>query len=127
MAVVLPPSDPASPNAGGKLNPIYMERDMRCLVVSESELKHIGLANLGVTAFVGIGSALLSFGIDLFKDTALESPDQASAAAVADAVERLCVGAGIVCYIVALLIWIWRWDMIRTIRSESRARESGVS
>jgi hypothetical protein len=114
-------TEAAVANTGGIVKPIYSERHMRCLIVSESELKHIGLANLGVTASVGIGSALFSFGANLFKDTALETPAEASAAAVADAVERLCMWGGVVFYVLALLIWIWRWDMIRTIRSESQS------
>ncbi|HEY0085380.1 MAG TPA: hypothetical protein VGB65_05670 [Allosphingosinicella sp.] len=98
---------------------------MRCLIVSESELKQIGLANIGVTAFAAIGSALLTFGIDLFKDTSLETPEGKGAAAVADAVETLCIGGGVIFYAVAVLLWWWRRDMIDTIRSESRSRGSG--
>lgn len=109
---------------GAVVQPIYSRREMRCLIVSESELKQIGLANIGVTVSVGIGSALLSFGVDLFKDTALDTPANAGSAAIADAVESLCIAGGIVFYIVALILWFWRRDMIQTIRSESQSRES---
>ena len=108
--------------SGGVVRPIYSERHMRCLIVSESELKQIGLANLGVTAFVGIGSALISFGFDIMKDTALEKPENATASQVADAVERICLGGGVVCFLVAGLIWLWRRDMIKTIRAESHTK-----
>lgn len=105
--------------SGGIVKPVYSERQMRCLTVSESELKQIGLANIGVTVFASIGSALLSFGVDLFKDTALEPTADQAAASMADAIEKLCIGGGAVCYIVAIALWIWRRDMIKTIRKES--------
>jgi hypothetical protein len=92
---------------------------MKCLTVTESELKQIGLANMGVTIFVAIGSALLSFGVDIFKDTTLSPPSAAATAQVADAIETMCLGGGAICYLVALALWLWRRDMIQTIRKES--------
>lgn len=112
-------TEDANKASGGVVKPIYSEREMRCLTVSESELKQIGLANIGVTVFASIGSALLSFGVDLFKDNTLTPAANPSAAAMADAMEKLCLGGGLVCYIVAVVLWFWRRDMIKTIRKES--------
>lgn len=104
---------------GGIVRPIYSERKMRCLTVSESELKQISLSNWGVTIFASIGSALLTFGLDLFKDTALSPPADASTSKMVDTVEMLCIGGSIVAFLVAVGLWMWRRDMIKTIRQES--------
>ena len=56
---------------GSTLQPIYSQRRMRCYSVTESELLQIGIANIGITACFSIGSALMTFWLDIFKDTRL--------------------------------------------------------
>lgn len=115
-------TDETNVPTGGVVKPVYSERKMRCLTVSESELKQLSLSNWGVTIFASIGSGLLTFGIDLFKDTALSPPGSGTAADVADTIEKLCMGGSFVCFIVAIGLWLWRRDMIKTIREESGVR-----
>lgn len=116
-------TEEANTSTGGIVRPVYSERTMRCLTVSESELKQLSLSNWGVTIFASIGSALLTFGIDLFKDTSLAPPtDKAELKAaidIAETVQTLCLGGGVVCFAVAIGLLFWRRDMIRTIREES--------
>lgn len=112
-------TEEANKASGGVVKPIYSEREMRCLTVSESELKQIGLANFGVTIFAAIGSALLSFGADLFKDSTLSAGNDQAAVKMAAAVDTLCLIGGVVCFLIAAALWWWRRDMIQTIRKES--------
>lgn len=105
--------------SGGLVKPVYSEREMKCLTVTESELKQIGLANLGVTVCVGIGSAFLAFGFDIFKDVMLTDDVPESAILLTQYVQPLCLGMGFVFYLVAGVLWWWRRDMIGLIRRES--------
>lgn len=116
-----PPEGVDNPNAaaGGVVKPVYSERTMKCLTVTESELKQIGLANLGVTVCVGIGSAFAAFGIDVFKDSMLAPDVPESARVLTEYVQPLCLGVGVVFYVIAGLLYLWRRDMIGMIRRES--------
>lgn len=106
-------------NAGSAIKPVYAQRSMKCMAVTESELKQIGLANLGVTVNFGLGSALLAFGLDLFKDKKLTPDMPEGALFMIDAVQPFCWIFGGVFWVIALLLWIWRWDMLRLIKRES--------
>lgn len=116
-------TDETNVATGGVVKPVYSERTMRCLTVSESELKQLSLSNWGVTIFAAIGSALFTFGVDLLKDTALAPPadrdDLKAAIEMADTIETLCLGGGVVCFAVAAGLLFWRRDMLKTIREES--------
>jgi hypothetical protein len=116
-----PPDGAESPNtpAGGVVKPVYSERTMKCLTVTESELKQIGLANLGVTICVGIGSALVAFGIDVFKDSLLATDVPDAALMLTKYVQPMCLIGGVAFYVIAVMLWIWRKDMIGLIRRES--------
>lgn len=92
---------------------------MKCLTVTESELKQIGLANLGVTASVGIGSAFVAFGVDIFKDSLLAEQVPETARMLTDYVQPLCLVMGVAFYVIAVLLYVWRKDMIGLIRRES--------
>ena len=117
MAEQAPPK--ISIESGSAIKPQYAVRSMKCYAVTESELKHIGLANLGQTASFGIGSALIAFGLDIFKDTRLAEQVPESAALVVSTVEPLCFIFGIVFWFVSATLWVWRRDMLATIREES--------
>ena len=116
-----PDREGVSTPSGGLVKPVYSEREMKCLTVTESELKQIGLANLGVTVCVGIGSAFFAFGLDVFKDSLLASDIPASALVLTQYVQPMCLVMGVAFYLVAGLLYFWRKDMIGLIR-----RESGV-
>lgn len=92
---------------------------MKCLTVTESELKQIGLANLLLTFLFGVGSALIAFGVDIMKDSMLAQSVPASAQVVVDVVQPICLIIGAAFWIGAAWVWTWRRDMINTIRNES--------
>ncbi|MGU3401570.1 hypothetical protein ACLBWS_17860 [Brucellaceae bacterium D45D] len=49
---------------GASVETVYVSRQMKCFAVTESELQQIGLANLGMTISIAIGSALFAFGLE---------------------------------------------------------------
>ena len=114
-----PDREGVSTPSGGLVKPVYSEREMKCLTVTESELKQIGLANLGVTASVGIGSAFVAFGVDIFKDSLLAEQVPETARMLTDYVQPLCLVMGVAFYVIAVLLYVWRKDMIGLIRRES--------
>jgi hypothetical protein len=103
---------------GATLEPVYGRRKMRLYAVTESELSQIGLANLLATICIGLGSALVGFGIDIFKDTILTSELPNDAALVAKYVQRLCLFLGLGFYVGAGAIYWWRKGLLETIKSE---------
>lgn len=92
---------------------------MRYFSISDSELKTIGLANLGQSFFYAAGSAFLAFSLDIFKDTTLAASVPTQAAEIASYVQPLCFVLGLFFYAAAGLIWVWRKGMIDTIKKES--------
>ncbi len=110
---------PKISTTGSAIKPQYAQRSMKCYAVSESELKHIGLANLGQTASFGIGSALIAFGFDIFKDVHLSGALPETTSAVVSGIQMLCFIFGGVFWVVAAALWIWRRDMLATIKQES--------
>ena len=104
---------------GSTVNLVYSERSMKCYAVTESELRQIGLANTGITAFFGIGSALIAFGLDIFKDMIFTDKVPEMARVLSDAVLPLCLGFGVIFWIVAGVIWWQRSGMIVMIKEES--------
>ena len=110
--------DPSS-RTGGTLKPVYSDRTMRCLTVTESELKQIGLANIFLTFLFGMGSALMAFGVDIMKDSLLSESVPEAARTVVDVVQPICFILGAGFWVGAAWVWFWRRDMIATIRKES--------
>lgn len=104
---------------GSTVEPIYSARQMRCYSVTESELRQIGLANLGITAFSTIGSACLAFWLDIFKDTVLAESIPEAAQIAISYVEPLLLVFGVGFWIVAGLGVLWRHKMIELIKKES--------
>lgn len=108
-----------STTGGSVITPQYAKRSMKCYAVTDSELKQIGLANLFGTISFGVGTALLGFGIDIWKDSKLASSLPEEARTLTDVAQPLCLIFGIVFIVAALAIAIWRRDMIKTIKDES--------
>lgn len=104
---------------GGQFAPIYSVRRTKCYTVTDSELKQIGLANLGATAFFTIGSLLAGFAIDVFKDIALTDDVPDAAKQIIDSAQPLLFTMAAVFYIIGFIAMIWRWDMIKSIKAES--------
>lgn len=107
-------------DSGSAIKPVYAQRSMKCMAVTESELKQIGLANFGVTVTFGLGSALIAFGLDLFKDQKLATSIPENALSLIQAVQPMCWIFGIVFWIISFALWWWRRDMLRLIREESK-------
>jgi hypothetical protein len=100
---------------------------MKCYSITESEIQQIGLANIGSTAAVAIGSALFAFGADIFKSAVLGDPIPRQVEALAQSIQWLTLGGGVFFYAVAIVIWLWRRTLLRTIRQESGEPPEGVA
>ncbi|WP_428631171.1 hypothetical protein [Sphingopyxis sp.] len=112
-------SNGQQPMHGSTIETVYSRRKMKCYSVTESELKQIGLANLGATICVGIGSALFAFGVDVFKDSILATEIPKEANILIDSIQPICLYLGAAFYIAAAALLWWRQSMIGTIKSES--------
>lgn len=104
---------------GATVEPVYSTRKMRCYSVTESELKQISLANLGITAFASIGSGLLAFWLDVFKDTLLAEAVPEAAQSAIDYVQPVLLFLGIAFWLLTAGTLFWRRSMISTIKEES--------
>lgn len=104
---------------GSTIEPVYSKRKMKAYTVTESELKQIGLANIGITGTASIGSAFFVFGLDIFKDTVLATEIPKEAAAIVSYVQPISFFTGIVFWVFSIVLMYWRWDMINTIKKES--------
>ena len=108
--------------AAGTVRIIQSVRHMNCYTVTEGELKSISLANgLAVFCF-SMGSAFLTFGVDVAKDIAL-SPEVPQAAIFLDSVMKPASFVVSVAFF-AGGVWalFWRRGMLRMIRTESRSK-----
>ncbi len=92
---------------------------MRCYSVTESELLQIGLANIGITAFFSLGSALIAFWLDIFKDTVLASEVPKEAQIVISYVQPVLLLLGLLFWGFAGMSVYWRHSMIKLIKEES--------
>jgi hypothetical protein len=92
---------------------------MRCYSITESELRTIGLANVGQNIFLSVGSALVAFSLDIFKDTTMAEHVPTMAAEIASYAQPICLFLGLACYVAAFAVWRWRRGMIDTIKKES--------
>ncbi len=104
---------------GSTVRPTYTERKMRYFSISESELKTIGLANLGQNFFLAVGSGPLAFSLDIFKDTTLAESVPTKAAEIASYAQPICFVLGLIFYGGAAGVWLWRKGMVDTIKKES--------
>lgn len=105
--------------AGSTMRPIYQERTMKCYVVSESELKQLGLANIGITAFAAVGSFLLAFGLDIMKDVLITEDIPENARPLVSIIPPVSIVLGLAFYSLAGLAILWRRSMLNLIKSES--------
>jgi len=111
--------------SGSTVLPTYTERKMRYFSISDSELRTIGLANLGQNFLLALGSAMLAFSLDIFKDTTLAESIPTKAAEIASYVQPICLILGVVFYSGAAGVWYWRKGMIDTIKKESKDHSNG--
>lgn len=104
---------------GATVEPVYSTRKMKCYSVTESELKQIGLANLGITAFASIGSGFLAFWLDIFKDTFLADSVPETAQSAINYVQPILLYVGIAFWLLCGATLYWRRNMIQIIKDES--------
>lgn len=109
----------ARSEGGAILEPVYSKRQIRCYSVTESELKQIGLANLAVTISFGLGSALMAFWLDVFKDQRLSSDVPDGADILFSIIQPMCLWLGLGFWAASVVFWLWRWDMLKLIKKES--------
>ncbi|MEL6883441.1 MAG: hypothetical protein AAFP87_02945 [Pseudomonadota bacterium] len=108
---------------GSTLEPIYSSRKMVCYSVTESELKQLNLANIGVASFTSLGSAMLAFWLDVFKDTTLASSVPESAQAIISYVQPIILFLGAAFWIISGVILYWRRGLILLIKEESQEQK----
>ncbi len=104
---------------GSTIEPVYSKRKMKAYTVTESELKQIGLANIGITGTASIGSAFFVFGLDILKDTVLATEVPKEAAAIVSYVQPISFFIGVAFWLFSAVLMYWRRDMINTIKKES--------
>ena len=104
---------------GSAIEPVYSQRRVKCYSITESELMHIDLANIGITAFFAIGSAFFAFALDLFKDTLFANPMPEAALSVISYLQPIMIFVGILFWIFGGIGWWWRVRIIDLIKKES--------
>lgn len=123
MATVNQPQPPATApppfQTGSAIQPVYATRNMKCYPITDSELKQLGLANIAMTATFGAGSACFAFALDIFKDTALAGSVPPAADVLVNAIQPLGYVFGAAFWVGSIVVWIWRRNMIQTIKDES--------
>lgn len=111
---------------GSTIQPVYQQRFMKCIVVTESELKQLGLANIGITAFASIGSFFAAFAVDVMKDVWLAPSVPENARALVDFVQPAGIWLAVMFYfLTGVTVW-WRSDMLRLIKKESSGRQENA-
>lgn len=109
---------------GSTLEPVYSARKMRAYTITDSELKQIGLANIGITSAASIGSGFMAFGLDIYKDTMLAESVPEPAQVLVSYVQPICFAVGIALWIAAAAMMWWRRGMINLIKTESGESKS---
>jgi len=104
---------------GATVEPVYSQRKMKCYTVTESELRQIGLSNLGITGMFSLGAAFLAFGLDVFKDTLLAESVPDAAQAIVSYVQPICFFVSASFFILGLLTIRWRSGLMQLIKDES--------
>ncbi|MCR9194612.1 MAG: hypothetical protein NXH88_07760 [Hyphomonas sp.] len=109
---------------GSTVQPVYQKRTMNCYVVTESELRQLGIANIGITAFAAIGSFCIAFGFDVLKDTWLTTDIPENAQSLLGFVQSASFLLGVAFYGFAGIAWRWRIGMLNLIKDESKNEEA---
>jgi hypothetical protein len=107
---------------GAKGDPVKLvmsQREMRCYTITESELKQIGLSNIGITGFFSLSSASFAFGLDVFKDTLLAESVPEIAQTIVSYVQPICFFASASFFVFGIITIKWRSDLIALIKRES--------
>lgn len=104
---------------GSTVEPVYSARKMRCYSVTESELRQINLANIGITAFASMGSAMLAFWLDVFKDTVLAEKIPERAQEIVSYVQPILLVMGLAFWALSAATLGWRRNLIKLIKDES--------
>jgi hypothetical protein len=104
---------------GSTLEPVYSSRKMVCYSVTESELRQLNLANIGITGLTSLGSAMLAFWLDVFKDTTLAGSIPEEAEILISYVQPLLLVFGIGFWVLAGFLLFWRRNLVKLIKDES--------
>lgn len=108
---------------GSTLEPIYARRSITCYTITESELQQIGLANLAITAAASIGTAFLTFSLDLFKDTLLSESIPPLTQEVLAVAQPILLVVGIALWLSVVALTFWKNGMIKTIKADSTSHQ----
>lgn len=106
---------------GATVELIYSQRKMHCYSITESELQQIGLANIAITSLGSIGSALLAFSLDIYKDTLLAEEIPAATRELISYIQPVLLSLGVAFWVIAIIAVFWRKKMIKLIKEESNA------
>ena len=117
-------------NTGPALTIVQGQRKMRCFMVTESELKQIGLANLLSTISSSIGAMLIGFGLDIYKDLTILSGDapagsRENASSIAVTFQNASFYLGVAFILAAGALLLWRRSLLAQIKAEKGDEPSG--
>lgn len=104
---------------GSTVEPVYSARKMRCYSITDSELQQISLANIGITVFFSLGSAMFAFWIDIFKDTMLANRIPHIAEIAIAYVQPVLLFLGVIFWVIGIIVLLWRRNMITLTKEES--------
>jgi len=100
---------------GGTVAPIYRERTVNYFNFSESDIRHINVANICTAIFAAIGTFALTAYFDFSKDLAI-ADDKAPELLVR--VTSLLFWSWLVCWGLAAIAFLWLRNEIQRIKEE---------
>lgn len=107
---------------GSTLVPVYGERRMVMYSVTETELQTMQSFNSRTTSYVGVGSAMITFSLDIFKDTLLATSVPEKAQAAISYVQPICVTLGVIFFVLAAYERFKGWNFLKTIKRENQRK-----
>lgn len=108
--------------SGAAVKMLYVEREMNAYAITASEMRQVGSFNRISTLFFSLGSASFGSAIGIWWDIATGSPN-AAAQTVGDALMKLSISAGVVCFLIAGYFAYVRRSEIAQILSESTSKQ----
>ncbi len=104
---------------GSTVVPKYGQRNMKCYLVTESELHSLSLANGLMAACLSIMSFFIAFAIDISKDVAFSGVGTEAAKIFSGLIRPLCISTAVIFLIGAGASFWWRRSMISMIKQET--------
>jgi protein tyrosine phosphatase len=104
---------------GGRVTPVYSDRQVKYLHVSESELNTINLANIAAASSFSISSFLFALWLDIFKDTKLAESIPETTQETLSYVQPILLVASVLFLLVGGVSVLWRKSQLKIIRQES--------